>query len=195
MSTVMKEVFTDEWPRRHRITVDEYYRMGEEGILPRDARTELIEGEIIDMATPGCPHCTAVDDLNQLFVHAFGKRAIVRIQGAVRLSTSTEVMPDLALLKLQRERYKKNHPAGPDTLLIIEVSDTTFRFDRDIKMELYARYGVPEAWIVDVKTKRVHFFRAPSKGKYGEVSSTGRLGVTPIMAPPKMAVDLSELFE
>jgi Uma2 family endonuclease len=116
--------------------------------------------------------------------HATGKRAIVRIQGAVRLCTSTEVMPDLALLKPQRERFKKNHPAGPDTFLIIEVSDTTFRYDRDVKTELYARYGVPEAWIMDVKTKRVHFFRSPSKGRYMEVTSTGKPGVTPVAALP-----------
>jgi Uma2 family endonuclease len=194
MSTVMKEAITDEWPRRHRITADEYHRMAEEGILPPDARVELIEGEIIDMPPIGCLHATVVDELARLFVHVVGKRAIVRVRGAVRLSDRTEPQPDLALLKPQREKYRKNHPAGPEIFLIIEVSDTTFRFDRDTKMELYARYGGPEAWIVDVKSKRLHFFRSPLKGKYSEVSSTARLGVTPVPALPGVTVDLSQLF-
>ena len=105
------------------------------------------------------------------------------------------VMPDLALLKPQRERYKKSHPSGSDTFLIIEVSDTTFRYDRDVKMGLYARHGVPEAWIVDVKGKRIHFFRSPAKGKYTEISSTGRLGEIPVATLPGVTVDLSGLFD
>jgi Uma2 family endonuclease len=76
MSTLM-----ESWPRRHRITVDEYHRMGEIGVLAPDARVELIEGEIIDMQPIGSEHGSVVDQLTQLLVRAVGERAIVRVQG------------------------------------------------------------------------------------------------------------------
>ena len=88
----------ETWPRRHRITVDEYYRMAEVGVLAPDARVELIEGEIIDMAPIGTEHGSVVDLLNRLLTRAVGDRAIVRVQGAIRLSEMSEPEPDLALL-------------------------------------------------------------------------------------------------
>src|SRR5690606_35185066 len=86
----------ESWPRRHRITVDEYYRMAEVGLLAPDARVELIEGEIIDMPPIAPDHGSVVDRLTHLLVPAVGERAIVRVQGAVRLSRMSEPQPDVA---------------------------------------------------------------------------------------------------
>src|SRR5690349_16226378 len=99
-------VAMEEFPRRHRITVEEYYRMAEVGLLAPDARTELIEGEIIDMTVPGLRHSAAVDRLAELFVRAVGDRAQVRVQGPVRLDNYTESMPDLALLLRHPDFYE-----------------------------------------------------------------------------------------
>ena len=194
MSTMMKEVITDEWPRKHRITVNEYHRMAEEGLLAPDARVELIEGEIIDMAPIGSPHGSIVDRLNHAFVHAVGRRAIVRVQGAVRLSERNEPQPDLALLKPRRDHYSKSHPGPSETLLLIEVSDTTLRYDRQIKCRYYARYDIPEVWIIDTRARKLHVFRGPTKGNYHDTTSTSRPGVMALAALPGVEVDLPDLL-
>lgn len=181
-------------PRRHRITVDEYYRMAEVGLLAPDARVELIEGEIIDMPPIGPDHGSVVDKLTHLLVHAVGDHAIVRVQGAVRLSRASEPQPDVALLLPRTDYYRAGHPSGDNTFLVIEVSDSTLRYDRNVKVPLYARHGVPEVWIVDITGNQVHFYRNPADGRYRNEASAAEPGATPIMALPAVAVDLSGLM-
>ena len=183
----------ESWLPRHRITVDEYYRMAEVGLLAEDARVELIEGEIIDMAPIGSRHGAAVDRLARLLHRAVGDQAVVRVQGPVRLSRSSEPQPDLALLKPREDFYASGHPAGPDTLLIIEVSDATFRYDSTVKLPLYARHGVPEVWIVDLKGQRLHLFRSPADDRFTDESSVTDPGLTPIAALPGVVIDLNNL--
>ena len=184
----------ESWPRRHRITVDEYYRMAEVGLLAPDARVELIEGEIIDMPPIGPDHGSVVDKLTHLLVHAVGDRAIVRVQGAVRLSRASEPQPDVALLVPRTDYYRAGHPAGDNTFLVIEVSDSTLRYDRNVKVPLYARHGVPEVWIVDIPGSQVHFYRSPADGRYRDETSAAVPGPTPIMALPSVTVELSSLM-
>jgi Uma2 family endonuclease len=78
-------VHTDSWPRPHRLSVDEFRRMADTGVLAPDARVELIDGEIIDMAPIGNPHSAAVDHLARQLILALGDQAVVRIQGPVEL--------------------------------------------------------------------------------------------------------------
>lgn len=184
----------DSLLHRHRITADEYERMAEVGVLAPDARVELIEGEIIDMAPPGNMHCSIVDQLTRLLILAVGERAIVRTQGAVRLSRHSQPQPDFALLKPRRDFYFHAHPTGEDMLLVIEVSDSSLRYDREIKMPLYARLGVPEAWIVDLRHGRVEFYSSPVDGLYTHQTSSSHPGVTPIPGLPDASVDLSRLL-
>src|SRR5262249_53336494 len=143
----------------HPITVEEYHRMAEIGLLNEDSRVELIEGEIIDRAPIGISHNCVVDRLNRWLVMAAGEQGIVRVQGSFRLSNITEPQPDVILLKPREDFYASKLAAGEDTLLVVEVSDTTLRYDRDIKVPLYGRHGIPEVWIVDLETGRLHLFR------------------------------------
>jgi Uma2 family endonuclease len=184
----------ENWPRRHRLTVDEYYRMAEVGLLAPDARVELIDGEIIDMPPIGMPHGSVVDRLTQMLIRAVGDRAIVRVQGAVRLSRFSQPQPDIALLAPSANFYLDKHPTAADTLLIIEVSDTTLRYDSKIKAALYARHGVPEYWIVDLEEGKLHFFRAPSTGGYAEVSSVSSAGSVTVAALPEVSIDLAAVL-
>jgi Uma2 family endonuclease len=184
----------ENWPRRHRLTVDEYYRMAEVGLLAPDARVELIEGEIIDMPPIGMPHGSAVDRLNRLMMRAVGDRAIVRVQGAVRLSRFSQPQPDIALLAPSANFYGDKHPTAADTLLIIEVSDTTLRYDSKIKASLYARHGVPEYWIVDLEKGKLHFCRSPFAEGYADVSSVSSSGPVSIAALPGVSIDLAVML-
>ena len=183
----------DNWLPRHRITVDEYYGMVQAGLLAQDARVELIEGEIFDMAPIGTRHEAVVSRLNHLLVPAVGQRAIVRVQQSVRLSRSSEPQPDLALVKPRTDFYSEAHPTASDTLLVIEVSDTTLRFDHEIKMPLYARHGVPEAWIVDVRAHCLHCLKSPRDGRYAETSTIDGPRIVAITALPGVTLDLSGL--
>ena len=90
---------------RHRFTVDDYHRMAESGVLPRDARVELLDGEIVDMTPIGSRHCACVDRLTRALVGRLGSRAIVRVQGSVRLSRHSEPQPDLAVLRERADFY------------------------------------------------------------------------------------------
>jgi Uma2 family endonuclease len=182
-------------PGRKVVTVDEYHQMVEKGLLNEDSRVELIEGEIIDMAPIGTSHNCAVDRLNERLIEAIARRANVRIQGSFRLSNITEPQPDLILLKRRDDFYSRKFAAGEDTLLVIEVSDTTFRYDRDTKVPLYARHAIPETWIVNLETPAVHFFRSLVSGTYTDVSISTRPGVTPLPGLDGLTVDLSGLLE
>src|SRR5262245_30023882 len=119
---------------RRIITVEDYHRMAEEGILNEDSRVELIEGEIVEMAPIGMSHNCAVDRLTERLVEAAARRAGVRVQGSFRLSNITEPQPDLIVLKRREDFYAHKFAAGEDTLLVVEVSDTTLRYDRNVKV-------------------------------------------------------------
>ena len=179
-------------PRPHRITVDEYIRMAEVGLLAPDARVELIEGVIVDMAPIGTVHGRDVDFVSARFVLAVQGTAIVRTQGAVQLSDYTMPQPDIALLKFREDGYVHQHPSGSDILLIVEVADSSIDYDFGRKLKLYARHGVQEVWALNVQTDTLHFFRSRTDVGYREESATQTPGVLPLPSLG-LTVDLSGL--
>jgi len=185
---------TTDLPRRRRLTVADYYRMAEVGILPPEARVELIDGEIIDMAPPGSPHAATVHYLTEVLVRAVDGRASVLAQNPVRLSEYSEPQPDVALLRRRDDFYREHHPRAEDVLLIIEVAATSLRFDRKTKLPLYARHGIPEMWLADLGGRRLVRYRAPQHGSYTLVDEPD-LGVAlEVSALSAVAVELRRLF-
>ncbi len=180
--------------RRHLLTVHEYYRMAETGVLAADARVELIEGEVVDMATIGTRHGSTVKRLNQLLTAAVGDRAIVAVQDPVRLSQRSEPQPDLMLLAPRDDFYADAHPTAADVLLLIEVSDTTARYDRGIKLGLYARHVVREVWIVDLDNGTLCTYRGPLGDSYTEVVETASPSVLSPQALPGVVIDATRLL-
>jgi len=181
-------------PRRHRLTVSDYYRMAEVGILAPDARVELIDGDIIDMVPPGSLHATTVDRLAGILIRAVGDQAWVRIQNPVRLSEISEPQPDLALLKNREEFYMRHHPTPADALLVIEVADTSLHYDRDTKVSLYAVHGIPEMWLVDLRGRRLIRHGAPLQRAYSQIDEPDLNAPLEVSALPGVAVDLKGLF-
>ena len=154
---------------RRRFTVDQYHRMAEAGVLTEGDRVELIEGEIVEMTPIGSRHAAAVDRLNALVGAALRGRAIVRVQNPVRLGARSEPQPDLAVLRLRVDFYAGAHPGAGDVLLVVEVADASLDYDRAVKLPLYARAGIPEAWLVDVERPALTVHRAPSADGYRDV--------------------------
>ncbi len=155
--------------QKHRLSVTDYRRMGEAGILREDARVELIEGEIIDMSPIGSTHSGTLKRLIQLFHLAVGQSAVLSIQDPIVLGTHCEPQPDLALLRPRADVYTSSHPRPEDVLLLVEVCESSLRYDREIKLPLYARHGIPEVWLVDVDQQRLSLFRTPLGDVYQDV--------------------------
>jgi Uma2 family endonuclease len=106
----------------------------------------------------------------------------------------SELQPDLTLLTRREDFYEQRAAGAADALLVIEASETTLRYDRQTKVPLYARHGVPELWIFDTGAKQLHVFNNPSGTTYGEACLAGNLRVTPIGSLPGIVVDLSSLL-
>jgi Uma2 family endonuclease len=164
--------------RRH-FTVDEYYRMAGAGVLSEDDRVELIEGEIVEMVPIGSSHQSCVNRLTRLLVEFAGRNYVVSVQGPVRLDEFNEPQPDLALLRAREDFYAGEHPGPEDVLLLVEVSESSLAYDRNVKLPLYARFSIPEIWIVDpdAGTVEIHTDPNPSlPGGYATVRRVGRDG-------------------
>jgi Uma2 family endonuclease len=180
--------------QRHRITVDQYYRMGEAGVFAPDARVELIDGEVVDMAPIGTRHASAVKRLNAALSAAAQGRAIVAVQDPLRLSNDSEPEPDLMLLQPRADFYADAHPGPSDVLLLIEIADSSLEYDRSIKVPLYARHGVAEVWLIDLDNKLVRFFRGNDGRTYTDITTTETPRTTPVAALPGVSIDLAGVF-
>lgn len=151
---------------RRSFTVTEYLRMAEAGILHEDDRIELIEGEIIEMSPVGSRHVACVNRLTTWLNVQLGTRAIVSAQNPVHLSVFSEPEPDVAVFKPRSNFYADVLPTAADTLLTIEVGDSSLEYDRRDKLPLYAQSGIPEVWIVNLRDDSVSRYTQPSGGKY-----------------------------
>jgi len=151
---------------RKLINTEEYYRMGEVGILTEKDRVELIHGEIIEMSPIGSKHSSTVNRVNNVLKEYLGKKAIVSVQNPVHISELSEPQPDIAVLKPDENYYADHHPGPGDTLLIIEVADTSLAYDREAKLPLYASAGIPEFWLVNLTDNEIEVYHTPLDTTY-----------------------------
>lgn len=149
MSTPLAERELLNSQPHHRWTVAEYHRMAEVGLLNEDSRVELIDGEIIEMAPIGSEHAGHNNYLMSFLAHRLYGKAVVAGQNPVILGGYEEPQPDIALLRWRDDYYRTAHPHAEDVLLLIEISDSTLRYDRDVKIPLYAKTVSPKSgyWI------------------------------------------------
>ena len=151
-------------PARQLFTVEEYYKMVEVGIIKPTDRVELINGEIIKMTPIKSNHASIVDELvEQIIVQLHGK-IVVRGQNPIILGETSEPEPDVVIAKFKKDKYRDNHPKAKDILLVIEVADSSLKYDKTIKRSLYAKAGIPEYWIINIPDKKIEIYRN-SNGK------------------------------
>ena len=161
-------------PARRRFTVAEYYAMAEAGILSESDRVELLDGVIIVMPPIGNWHAFSVNSIVAAFPSTLlENRAVLSVQNPVRLDVGSEPQPDAMLLRWRGDFYRDEHPGPDDVLLLIEVSDATVDFDRNAKLPLYARAGIPEVWIVNRTARRIEGYSEPSDSGYTTVRYAG----------------------
>jgi Uma2 family endonuclease len=179
-------------PERRRFTIKEYEKMVETGILVRDDRVELIDGEIIEMSPMGDPHVGCVINLNHLLVRGVGERARVQVQGPVRIPPRSVPEPDVAILRPRSYRREGATPA--DVLLVIEVADTSLLYDRTVKLRLYARAGILEYWLVDANAETIDVYRSPSGDGYAEHRQLTRGNTVAPLAFRDLVITMESVF-
>ena len=156
---------------KRRFSVKDFYLMDEAGMFCENDRVELVDGEIIEMAPIGSYHGFSVDSLNHIFVRAVPEGVRVRVQGAVQMDESAMFQPDLAILRPREDNYVESNPTPEDALLIIEVSDSTEAYDRNVKIPKYAQADVPEVWHVNLPHSVIDRYADPdpAAGRYRSV--------------------------
>ena len=176
--------------RPHRLSVDDYHKLAGAGIFAPDARVELIDGELIDMAPIGGVHVRTVNRLNRWLVSAStDTQTEVSVQNPIVLPPHSEPQPDLSLV-----RPGTGVPTAADTLLVVEVSDSTLSFDREVKVALYARAGIPEIWIVDTNVREIHVYRKPRDGGYQQLNTLRGSADIAALALPNATITVADLL-
>ena len=178
--------------KRRFFTADEFERMVAAGVFEEDERLELIDGEIVVMSPVGPGHGMCIALLNQRLVLGVGDRALVWIQSGARVALRSVPHPDVALLR--RRSYRRANPTPEDILLVVEVADSSLRYDRTRKLELYATAGIAEYWLVNVTGEWVEVNRSPEGRGYLESQRLqGRDTFAPL-AFSDVAITVADLF-
>jgi len=166
--------------------------MAQAGILRPDERVELIEGEIFAMTPQGTPHAAFIAFLDKVLQQGFGEQVSIRTQLPLTLSQYSEPEPDLAVVAGSPLDYAQHHPTA--ALLIVEIADTSLTDDRSRKGPLYAKYNVPEYWIVNIPDRQVEIYRNPSSTGYQTTKmAKAPKTISPLHAP-HCTLNLSQLF-
>jgi len=149
----------------HRFTIDEYARMAESGIFGAEARVELIAGEIVDMAAKGDAHVRCLMRCLRLFTPYVADDHWLAVQDPVRLGRYSQPEPDLLVCRVGADAAP-GIPDAVNTLLVVEVADSSLAHDRAMKVPLYGRAGIPEAWLLDLVNRRIERYTEPSASGY-----------------------------
>ena len=176
--------------RQRTFTVEEYEQLGRAGILGEDEHVELIEGRIVEMNPIGTEHIWSVNRLNGILASRPG--IVVSVQNPLRLGDRSEPEPDLVVLRADAAQDRT--PSPRDTLLVIEVADTSLEYDRQTKGPLYARAGIPELWIVDLAGARIELHREPSSDGYRTVRLFVRGEQLAPSFAPELAIDVDAVL-
>ncbi|MEG4231183.1 Uma2 family endonuclease [Microcoleus sp. Pol11C3] len=153
-----------------RFSIAEYHRLGELGFFAPDDRVELIRGEIIIKATKSTFHSVCNSLLLGELYPLLRKRAIVRGQEPIILSDDSEPEPDVVIARNRADRYFSSHPQPVDILLVIEVSDSTLKYDRTTKLSLYAETGISNYWIFNLVDNQLEMHSEPYQKQNGSYS-------------------------
>lgn len=182
------------FPQKHLTDIAEWHRMGEAGIFPPDSRMELIEGEILHMAPIGFNHAGHVARLIHALAPLVQHQAIINAQNPVQLGVLSEPEPDFVLLRPDQDFYTTRHPNAADVLLLVEVSDSTLRFDRSEKLYLYATHQIPEYWIVNLIDNCLEVYRQPQDGDYLNKSVLTKADTIKLPALPELEISVASIL-
>ena len=181
-------------PTLRRFTVDDFHRMGEAGVFAPDERVELIEGVVVEMSPIGDPHAAGTGRVQYVLAGKFGREVFVWMQNPVRLADGSEVYPDVAVHRFRADFYRSGAPTPADVLLVVEVADTSLRYDLETKAALYARHGIADYWVQDINGHRLLVHRDPTADGYRSIDSLYRGDKLRPVAFPDVELRVEELL-
>ncbi len=180
--------------RRYSFTVDEFAKMGEAGIFTTEDRVELIDGEILKMTPIGPLHATIVNRLMATLMKLLASSAVLQVQNPVRLDSHNEPQPDLSIIKARGKYYETALPGPGDTLLAIEVADSSLAYDLHVKMPRYAKSMIPELWVVDLEVQVVRVFTQPDASGYANEHVMPRGSTIASAGVEGLRVEVNDIF-
>ena len=176
-----------------RFTVAEYLALGEAGILAKDERVELLDGEIIQMAPIGNRHLNSVDWVGHLLRETIGRRAMVRVQGSIQLDDASAPQPDIAVILLRS--INDIRPVLPsDVYFLVEVADSSLEFDQGEKLARYAAAGIPEVWIANLRSGELAVNTEPQGAIYTNIRVIQPGGRVSPQAFPDAILELADFI-
>ncbi|HLP90050.1 MAG TPA: Uma2 family endonuclease [Nostocaceae cyanobacterium] len=177
-----------------KITVSEYHQIAEAGIFHPEERLELIAGQIINKSPQGTKHPATITRTQRILNQRLGDKVLIRTQSPVTLDNYSEPEPDIAIVKPHPLDYEDHHPYSSEVFLIIEIADTSLKFDREIKSLAYAKSGVIDYWVLDVNGHKLYVYRLPNAAGYqSEGILSENLTISPL-AFPECEIRINELL-
>ncbi|MEP6900780.1 MAG: Uma2 family endonuclease [Actinomycetota bacterium] len=189
----MMNIQSQPQPRRLRLRVDDYYKMIELGMLEDYEKAEIIEGELIQKMTIGDKHASVVNNLTRFFVKNVSDEVLVSVQNPLRVTDYNEPEPDFVLADLTKYDGKR-HPRPAEVLLVVEVSDSTLKYDRDVKLPLYAEAEIAEVWIVNLPSEIVEVHTKPKFGLYQLVQFYNRGEIVKSEMIPNLEIEVEKII-
>jgi Uma2 family endonuclease len=181
-------------PHPKKFTRDIYHKMAESAIFQESDRLELIKGEIIEMSPVGLRHASCVKKLNYLLTKKLGDQIILGVQDPIKLNNDSEPQPDLVILKYRPDFYADEHPKPEDILLLIEVSDSSIDYDKNVKIPLYAENKISEVWLVNLNDNCVEIHQKPYQNYYQSIQKLSAINIISLSNFPEVEIKISELL-
>ena len=153
---------------RRKFTLEEYHRLVDLGFFTENDRIELIRGEIIKMSPKRTPHSVCNSQLWKQLYKLVGKQTEIRVQEPIVLFNHSEPEPDIVIARKKDDNYLSAHPTAADIILVIEISDSTLKYDRETKLPLYAEAGINNYWIINLVDRHLEVYTNPFSSNQGE---------------------------
>jgi len=182
-----------------RFTIAEYDRLAELGFFVGNERVELIQGEIIQMAAKGTRHSVCETFLIRELIKLLEDRALVRGQQPIIIPDFSEPEPDLTIVRNVNDSYLSTHPHPSDVLLLIEISDSSLKYDQEEKLSVYAEAGISDYWIFNLVDNFLECYSEPYQNLQGKCGYRRKLIFLPnesVQLPcfTDLILDLSKVF-
>jgi Uma2 family endonuclease len=169
MSTVLEQSPVEATPSSEEtpylISTNEFYRMLESEVFPREARVGLWDGRIYEKMGKTQAHAVAGDKVRRTLDRSLPPGWYVSTENPITVSEKRAPLPDLIVLRGEPDDYIDHRPGAADVGLVVELSVTSLKVDRGTKLAAYASAGIPAYWVINLIDRLVHVYSDPVPGE------------------------------
>jgi len=188
----MSDMAIEIEPRK--ITVAEYLRMAEVGILGEDEQIELLDGAIVRMSPIGRTHWGVHWRIVDYLTRLLNDRAMVVGQSSIALGDQNHPQPDVIVLPRTPDAFMDRDPEPSEIYAVIEVANSSLRKDTGIKRDMYGRFQIPDYVVVDLNSRSLLCYRATARGEYGPPERLGSGAMFRLAAFPDVELDVDRFL-